>query len=239
MYTTPIQEAKKEHRMTTDHLNLTIEFLENRIGGLRLITQANWVVECLLSSRAALRRSLRDEPSREYLDAPGVYLLVGPPDPSAGGLQPGDQLYVGQADSVADRLDGHLKSESKQWWRTAVVLKRPKKNPLNLSHCKFLESKLCKFARNAGTCTLTNKVDPQLPFLSQSEESSAEDFFQKALIILSVFGWNFFQLEQTPEQPPESEGPALPARLKPLLDEIRKAVTGPAFPKAEWYPTDT
>ncbi len=74
---------------------------------------------------------------------PGVYLLIGPPKKSDDDLHRDTRLYVGHADSVADRLDDHLKSDSKRWWRTVVVIRRSgDKVPLNLSQCKFLESKL-------------------------------------------------------------------------------------------------
>ncbi len=226
--------------MTTEHLpNLTIEFLEDAPDGLRLVSQANWSVECLLSSRHALPRSLGNEASFKWLDVPGVYLLMGHVD--GGNAQEEVRLYVGQADSVADRLDSHLKSETKKWWRAALVFRRTDKNPLNLSHCKYLESKLCALALDAGKCILTNKVTPQLPSLSRSEQSSADDFLQKALVIVSALGWDFFK----PDQPLQEQAGAnkepkkLPASLGPLLEEIRKSVTGPSFPKAEWYGTRT
>jgi hypothetical protein len=79
------------------------------------------------------------------LDVPGVYLLIGPPEGlDSGNSKPEAKLYVGQADSVADGLDSRLKSEKKKRWRTAVVFRRADKNPLNLSQCKFLESRLCR-----------------------------------------------------------------------------------------------
>jgi hypothetical protein len=112
--------------------NLTIEFLEDAAEGLRLVSHSNWSVECLVSSRVTLPGSFRQENSFKWLDAPGVYILTGPPEVVADGSPQSDaQLYVGQADSVAERLDSHLKSEKKRWWRTAVVLRRTEKNPLN------------------------------------------------------------------------------------------------------------
>jgi len=221
--------------------NLTIEFLEDAADGLRLVSHSNWAVECLVSSRVALPTSLGLEQSLKRLDVPGVYLLLGSPE-SVGGETPKREvlLYVGQADSVADRLPSHLKSEEKKWWGTAVVLRRTDKNPLNLSLCKFLESRLCALALKAEMCRVANGNAPQLPSMSASERKDGEDFLQKALVILSALGLNLFQpprvtqpIPSKPEMP--DSPPEVPPNLKPLLDELKNAVTLPSFPKAVWY----
>src|SRR5438445_8794891 len=112
--------------MSTETLhNLTVEFLDDSADGLRRVSQDNWSGECLVCSRAALPKTLGDESNFKLLDVPGVYLLVGPAEAkSDGGTQCEAQLYIGQADSVADRLETHLRSERKHWWRTAVVSSR-------------------------------------------------------------------------------------------------------------------
>jgi hypothetical protein len=142
------------------------------------------------------------------------------------------------------------KSEQKQWWKTAVVIRRIEKNPLNLTHCKFLESRLCSLALACSKCDFKNKVAPQLPsVMSKGEQSSMDDFLQKAIITLSALGWNFFQQLATastslpsvlpPPVPLSNDPPEVPQSLKPLLDELRNAATGSSFPKAEWYWTRT
>jgi hypothetical protein len=73
---------------------LTINFLEDSAYALRRITPSNTKLECLVSSRSALPRSLGNNEIRKYLDVPGVYLLVGPPKNS------GDIV----TDSMSDRL---------------------------------------------------------------------------------------------------------------------------------------
>lgn len=189
-----------------------------------------------MSSRSALRRSLGKEGSRKALDVPGVYLLVGRPP-----KKPGDDLdldwllYVGQADSVADRLADHLKNKS--WWRTVVVIRRPDNSPLNLSQCRFLESKLHKLAARAGTCELDNKNAPRVPRLSDNEKNDIQELLGKAIVIVGALGFNFFEPSDSPLPKPQPDElpPQVPASLKQLLEELRIVVTGPSFPKAEWY----
>jgi hypothetical protein len=235
--------------MSTETLpNLKIEFVDNSAEGLRLVTQDNWSGECLICSRTALPK--RNEASSKLLDVPGVYLLVGPPEARTDGSPIREaQYYVGQADSVADRLETHLKSDEKKWWRTAVIIRRTEKNPLNLTHCKFLESSLCSLAIACTKCDFKNKVAPQLPSaMSRGEQSSMDDFLQKTLITLSALGWNFFPqptpvstaiTSLSPPPVPPNSPPDVPQSLKPLLEELRSAATGHLFPKAEWYWTRT
>ncbi|MGA2598297.1 MAG: GIY-YIG nuclease family protein [Bryobacteraceae bacterium] len=228
--------------MTTDLLHhLTIDFLEDHADALRRVTQSTWQVQCLMSSRSALPGSLRKEASRKVLDVPGVYLLVGPPEKTDDSiLHPDWRLYVGQADSVADRLARQLKI--KKWWRTVVVIRRPDDNPLNLSQCRFLESTLCTLGSKAGTCVLTNGNAPQLPTLSAHDKADTQDLLDKAIVIVGALGFNFFRPFDSPPLPSDeeqSEQPPVPENLRQLLEEIRKAATGPSFPKAEWYWTGT
>jgi hypothetical protein len=223
--------------------NLTIEFLEDAANGLRLITQSNWAVECLLSSRLQLESTLENNLGRKWFDVPGVYLLAGPvaKEAEVDRLRD-DKLYVGQADSVADRLDSHLRNENKKWWRTVLVLRRTDTRPLNISQCRFMESRLYSLALSAGNCELDNRVAPQPAFLSPTEQSSTEVFLDQALVIVSALGFDYFRAaSRAPEtsQPAieSREPPSPPASLLPLLEEICKAVTGPSFPKAKWYST--
>lgn len=181
--------------------------------------------------------------SRKWFDVPGVYLLVGPTDATAdANALPKEKLYVGQADSVADRLDSHLRNENKRWWRTVLALRRPDKRPLNISQCKFMESRLYFLALDARKCELDNRVAPQPAHLPPAEQSSMEVFLNQALVIVSALGFDYFQAPRTTPQESQTETevpepPSPPVALLPLLEEIRKAVTGPAFPNAEWYST--
>lgn len=223
---------------------LCVEFLEDDPLGLRLVTQSNWTIECLLCRRDRLSAALSGASTFEWLDAPGVYLLIGPAGKSGDSVPQTDwRLYVGQGDSVAGRLDTHLRNEEKEWFRSIVAFRRQEKNPLNLTDCKFLESRLHELAEGAGRCAMANKNAPQLPSISHAERASMEDFLGKALTVLGALGWDLFEPTAAPPASTEAtasatlEPPSVPPNLGSLLDEIRDACTGPALPKAEWYAT--
>jgi hypothetical protein len=75
--------------------NLTVEFLEDAAEGLRLVTQSNWSVECLVSSRPRMEASLASSTSRKWLDVPGVYLLFGLSEMKSDAIRSlGDLAYV-------------------------------------------------------------------------------------------------------------------------------------------------
>jgi hypothetical protein len=227
--------------MAAELRHLTIDFLEDRADALRKVTQPNWQLECLICSRSALPGSLGNVESRKALDVPGVYLLVGPPEKSDDNLLRDWRLYVGQADSVADRLDIQLKDHAKTWCRTVVVIRRPDNSPLNLSQCQFLESKLHALALQARTSVLINKNAPRCPSLSATERSDTQDLLNKAIVIVGALGLNLFDPSTPPKPPPNGPAgevePPVPANLRQLLEELRKAISGPSFPKAEWYGT--
>ena len=180
--------------MASNHLpSVTIEFLEESASGLRSATVANSPIECLIGSRNVLPVSLRDTQTRTKLDVPGVYLLFGPPAVANDETRRDSRLYIGQADSVADRLDQHLTNNNKQWWRIVVVIRRPDKSPLDLSQCKFLESQLYSLGKKVGECLLMNKNAPQPAFLIEKKVSETKELMDSALVILSALGLNLFE----------------------------------------------
>ena len=227
--------------MSTEHLpRLAIDFLEDSVNALRRVTQSNYQLECLICSRLMLPESLAKPEGRKALDAPGVYLLIGPVNGQDNRPGRNWRLYVGQADSVADRLGTHLKSDGKTWVQTVVVIKRPENCPLNLSQCRVLESKLCVLAADADACVLVNKNAPQPSVLSKAEQAETEELLQKAILIVSALGWNFFEPKAPPTKPDGPDGPPpVPPHLRQLFGELRQALTPPSLPKAEWYWTHT
>jgi Domain of unknown function (DUF4357) len=144
----------------------------------------------LVSSRSDYPRARkRDEYTR-----PGVYLLTGPP--SGNGLK--DQLYIGEADDVRDRVDQHLKN--KDFW-TAVVAFTSKDENLNKAHVRYLEARLVQLASKAGRVNLLNGTVPTLPKLSEPDRADMETYLREMRIILPLLGVVAFE-EITTQAPP-------------------------------------
>lgn len=186
-----------------------------------------------MCSRSKIESALKGS----LFDVPGVYVLIGPSkaDLIDNQVRFESELYVGQGDRVSERIQSHLRK--KDFWRTAVIFHRPH-NPLNAGNIKYLESRLVKFAKDAGNCVLNNSVAPQPPTLSKTEKSDTEQFLARVLFVLQALGFDFFQKEiftvNDSEQPKE---PVVPEKLKFLIEDLRSLVA--TLPDAQFYVTKT
>jgi hypothetical protein len=212
--------------------NIGMEFVDGTPDGPRRIFEANWSGECLMCSRFRIESVLKGS----LFDVPGVYVLVGPSraDLVDNRVRFESELYVGQGDSVSERIQSHLRK--KDFWRTAVVFHRPH-NPLNAGNIKYLESRLVQFAKDAGNCVLNNSVVPQLPTLSKTEKSDTEQFLTRTLFVLKALGFDFFHKELFPVDESEPADLAVPEKLRPFIEDVRAAVA--KLPDAQFYSTKT
>ena len=218
--------------------SLRVEFLDGSAGGLRRVRDSNWAGECLIATRSRLQQKA----GWEHFDVSGVYILIGTPGEKLVEPTCRPRVYVGQGDSVQDRLESHLKSEAKKFWQTAVVFFKQTET-LNAGATKYLESRLCNLAAKAGKCTLTNANAPRLPSLSPAEKGDAEVFLQRILFVMAAFGWDFLEVpESAPGRTQEDvvappSAPEVPRGLEPIFEELRKTLT--SFPRTEFYFTGT
>ena len=215
--------------------NIGMEFLKGTPDGPRRIFEANWSGECLMCSRARIESILVGE----LFDVSGVYVLVGPSKAGfkADRIRFESELYVGQGDSVGDRIQSHLKK--KDFWKTALVFHRPHR-PLNAGNIKYLESRLVQLAGKAGNCVLNNGTVPQIPSLAPTEKIDTEQFLTHMLFVLQALGFDFFtKLEFAPEAAPEEvvHDIKIPAELKRLVNDLKVALL--KFPNTELYFTKT
>lgn len=212
--------------------SLRIEFLDDSPNGLRRVTEYNWQGECLICSRGRLDHVT----DWKLFDVPGVYMLIGPPGTQEQTGSPCSKptVYIGQGDSVLDRLQSHLRS--KDFWTTAVAFKR--KDSLNAGNIKYLESRLCALAIKTGTCHVTNISAPTIPALPASEKAETEDFLEKVLFFLPALGWDFFESLALPAAtgshgPGEHEPPEVPANVRTVFEDLKRVLSG--LPDAEFY----
>ncbi len=101
----------------------------------------NWTGHVLVAPRSKLAEAL----SRSECTRTGVYLLLGD-DPENPNKQ---RVYVGEGDSVVDRIKSHAKDPSKDFWTHAYIVTSKDAN-LTKAHARYLESKLVEKAKLAG-----------------------------------------------------------------------------------------
>jgi hypothetical protein len=177
-----------------------------------LVEKSNWTGLGLVSARSDYPRvRQRDEHAK-----PGVYRLTGPP--SGDGLK--DQLYVGEADDVRDRVDQQLKT--RDFW-TRVIAFTSKDDNLNKAHVRYLEARLVELAIQAGRVSLLNATVPALPKLSEPDRADMETYLDEMLLIVPLLGVVAF------EQLEERATPALRLHLKGKGAEAIGADTAEGF----------
>lgn len=213
---------------------LHIDFTEATADGPRRVRDNDWAGECLVCSRNRIHDAL----SAEIFDVSGVYVLVGPTTLKENESRYETTLYIGEGDSVRDRLQSHLRK--RDFWRTAVVFHR-RVHPLHAGDIKYLEARLIQLATEAGQCVLANSISPQLPTLGDADRNDADKFLLRMIFFLQALGLDFFSPAATKIEP-EKEGehlqaPEPPVHLKPTLDALARLVQ--VFPRSEWYETRT
>jgi hypothetical protein len=166
--------------------SIRLYLADGRADGFRLVEKSNWTGLGLVSSRSDYPKARK----RAEYGRPGVYLLTGPP--SGNVLK--DQLYVGEADDVRDRVDQHAKG--KDFWTTVIAFTSKDEN-LNKAHVRYLEARLVKLAAEAGRVAVLNGNAPALPKLSEPDRADMEAYLREMLVILPLLGVVAFEEIET------------------------------------------
>ena len=167
--------------MTPKSFSVRIYCQDGHADGVKLIAKSKWSGRALVIPRA----SLPGESNRAELNAPGVYVLVGP---SVGGDLP--SVYVGAVDPVCRDLEQH--SCRKDLWEWCIVF-ASKDNSLSMSHVQYLQSRLMRLAQKAKRSNLEDCDVLNLPECSATELVDLEPFLDHMLTICPLFGLYAFE----------------------------------------------
>lgn len=156
--------------------------------GLWTVEKSNWTGIGLMCPRSSYPKAR----PREELARPGVYVLIGPSEQTAGHTR----IYVGEADVLSKRLDQHIKTSG--FWTRAAVFTSKDQN-LNKAHVRYLESRLIGRALDAKRAEVANGTAPAAPSLSESEAAEMDSFLDEMLSIYPVLDVRAFdRIETTP-----------------------------------------
>lgn len=166
---------------------------------LRTAELSNWTGKAVAGPRSELDSVLgRDEAAKS-----GVYFLSGTESESgkAG-------VYVGEAESIRDRLRGHL---DKDWWNHVVFFVSKDEN-LTKAHIRYLEGRLIEQARSAGRAVVMNgqASGARLP---ESDREDMEIFLERVHQLMPVLGADALL--------PIGSMPAASAQEQTLICEIK------------------
>jgi hypothetical protein len=168
--------------------------------GLRTIEVGLSTLKALVAPRSALEAlSAREEAKRT-----GVYLLLGDDETSPGRVA----VYVGEGDSVLDRITKH--DAAKDFWHTVALFVSKDAN-LTKAHVRWLEARLVSLAESAKRAKLENLTRPEGGSLPEPDAADMDEVISQIRLILGAVGFDVFTPISSPtaHQPaPEGEPPA-------------------------------
>jgi len=181
--------------------------------GIRIVDRLNSTGKFFAFPRTAWEKLK----SRSELNHPGIYVL-------SGYANPDDELptiYIGQADSVRNRIEQHIRM--KEFWDKAIIFVA---RDINSAHTRWLEYALIKRAIDANRCFLENGNNPQEPPISESEKADMEVFLKEIYQTLPLVGTNVFELPRIVARPDtdvkkgEKDTIVVPAREEGFMDRF-------------------
>ena len=163
---------------------LKLYLVDGSPAGVIKAELGNWSGKVLVASRSALPDLIKQDETERT----GVYLLTGldPKSPSR------TLVYVGESDTVKNRLILHDKDDAKQFFTRVCVIVSKDEN-LTKAHGRYLESRILALIRQAGRARLVNSNEPEFLGLPESEIADMEGFLREIEVLLPVLGYDLLR----------------------------------------------
>jgi hypothetical protein len=175
--------------------------------GLRTAEIPNWTGHVLVAPRIRIQEALlRPEATKT-----GVYLLIGE---EAG--RP--IVYVGEGDSIADRVRKHAKDADKEFWERVCFITYKDIN-LTKAHVRYLESRLVQIIKESNRANVMNGNEPSPKILPEGDVSDMEFFVGQLQILLPTVGMDFLRPILSPK--PAHPITANPGEMMPVVSASR------------------
>lgn len=168
--------------MPTKGFDLQIYLPDGDPEGIRLIKKSNWTGIGFLFPKSMISEVAQ----RGYVDKPGIYILLG----DVNEFYP--KIYIGEADSVTDRLKQHYGDERKNFWENTLCFNSQDER-LNKAHVQYLEARLFELAKTAKRSEMQNANQPRITNLSGAERDYAEVFLEQLLLCCSTLGVRVYE----------------------------------------------
>lgn len=178
---------------------------------LRTAELSNWTGKAV----AAPRNEFDGLISRDEATGSGVYFLTGS-DPETGR----NAVYVGEAESIRDRLKSHLE---KDFWNHVIFFVSKDEN-LTKAHIRYLEGRLIEQAKLAARSVVTNNQGSGAK-LPESDREDMEIFLEKIHQLLPALGADFL-VPTTVQQHATPKKDILTYELKGISASATRSSTG-------------
>src|SRR6185437_12543140 len=124
------------------------------------------------------------------------------------------KVYVGEGDSVSDRLKKHGADPTKDFFDRLCIVVSKDEN-LTKAHARYLESRFLDIIKAAGRATLANGNEPAFDLLPESDRADMEGFIAQVRLVLPVLGFDIARepVTVTLTRTVHSEHPAMIFRI--------------------------
>jgi len=110
--------------------------------------------------------------------------------------------HIGEAENIYKRLLQHNKT--KDFWNDCLVFVS-QNNSLNKAHIKFIENMLYTKAKEVERFIIDNDTEPTKSSLDGADEIRAVKFYEKIVLLTSVYGYRIFDKILTQQEVKEEE----------------------------------
>jgi hypothetical protein len=166
------------------------------------------------------RIKIKECSDRDDLKNTGVYLLLGKDE---DGLE---QVYIGEAETILNRLIQHL--NQKDFWNEAIVFVSKDDN-LNKAHIKYLENRLFEIATFVKRYKIENTITPTQSSISESDKAEMEEFLDNIKVLVNSLGHKLFENKR------ENQNIASKPSQEFTLTNPRENASAVALPTSEGF----
>lgn len=138
------------------------------------------------------RAKIKEMVELKYINNTGIYILFGIDKDSGKNI-----VYIGETEDICKRLLQHNKL--KEFWNECVLF-ASQDNSLNKAHIKFIENLLYVKAKTVGRYIIENDEKPTKSSLDGADEIRAIKFYEKIMMITSIYGHRLFDEIITEEE---------------------------------------
>ena len=144
---------------------------------------SNWNGKAIKIPRIEVSDCKRDD-----IKGPGVYFLFCREEDDS------DSVYIGESETIQDRLIQHLKDYSadkeKYYWTTAVVFLG---RDLNKALIRYLEDRLVQLARESKRYKVLTKNTYGKTVMKESQTAAMEEFIENIRILINALGYKVLE----------------------------------------------
>jgi len=153
-------------------------FVIESLKKLKMAELSNWIGKAYIGERKH-SKIIQDLPDLQ--NKTGIYLLLSNKNDET-------QLYIGESDNVANRINQHFIDNDKQWWDTFIIFVSTSSN-LTKAHVLYLEKELHSLAKeNLTTIKLHNNQNPQGSNLRDYDVADMDIFLENMIFVLDNLG---------------------------------------------------